>query len=86
MTVAMIRSEPTLASGESATLWILECPHGRFTFLTHEGSYPSTEGTIARRELLPKHDVAHDNRCTERLWQYYMGLTTRPGSEAGCAP
>ena len=82
MTAATIRNEPTLAGGEPATLWVLECPHGRFAFLTREGASPSTEGTVVRRELLPAHDAAHDKRCTERLWEYYMGLTTTPEGEA----
>ena len=72
MAKARIYTETTLHDGEQATLWILECPHGRFTFLAHEGGYPSTEGTIARRELLPAHDDAHGRECTAELWDRYV--------------
>ena len=86
MSAATVRNEPAPDGGEPATLWILECPHGRFTFPTREGASERTEGTIVRRELLPAHDAAHDKRCTERLWQYYMGLTTTPGGEPDHSP
>jgi hypothetical protein len=78
MATAAIRSESTSAGGQPATLWVLECPHGRFAFLTREDASPRTEGGVVRGELLPAHDAAHDPRCTERLWRYYMGLTATP--------
>lgn len=78
MAAARIFTESTMSSGRAATLWVLECPHGRFTFLQEEGGPPTTEGTIPRRELLPSHDALHGNQCTSTLWDYYMGLTTSP--------
>jgi hypothetical protein len=78
MAAARIFTESAMSGNQAATLWILECPHGRVTFLQEAGGDPGTEGTIARRELLPAHDDVHGDQCTRRLWSYYMGLTTSP--------
>ena len=72
MSDARIWCESTISDGQQATEWVLQCPHGRFTFLVLPGGYPGNEGTVVRMHLLPQHDNHHDRFCTAALRKHDM--------------
>jgi hypothetical protein len=72
MAAATLESTRTISHGQPATVWRLRCEHGDFTFVAEDGAYPSTEGTIARQELLPRHDDESGRECTAKLWGRYL--------------